>query len=113
LIGICRWAIELGRIDIAHEVSLLSQYQANPRIGHLEALYHVFAYMKSHDNMGKLAYDLKTPEIDEMTFHKGKWTEFYGDVQEEMPPKMPEPRGNPVTISAFVDANHAGNVVMR
>ena len=26
---------------------------------------------------------------------------------------MPEPRGNPVTISAFVNANHAGNVVTR
>jgi hypothetical protein len=26
---------------------------------------------------------------------------------------MPEPRGNPVIISAFVDANHAGNVVTR
>ena len=26
---------------------------------------------------------------------------------------MPEPRGHPVNISAFVDANHAGNVVMR
>jgi hypothetical protein len=26
---------------------------------------------------------------------------------------MPEPRGHPVNISAFVDANHAGNVVTR
>jgi hypothetical protein len=26
---------------------------------------------------------------------------------------MPEPRGHSVTISAFVDANHAGNVVTR
>jgi hypothetical protein len=26
---------------------------------------------------------------------------------------MPEPRGHPVIISAFVDANHAGNVVTR
>jgi hypothetical protein len=26
---------------------------------------------------------------------------------------MPEPLGNPVTISAFVDANHAGNVMTR
>ena len=25
---------------------------------------------------------------------------------------MPEPHGNPVTISAFMDANHAGNVIM-
>ena len=35
VIGILRWAIELGRIDILIEVSLLSQYQAAPREGHL------------------------------------------------------------------------------
>ena len=29
LIGILRWAVEIGRIDIYLEVSLLSQYQAN------------------------------------------------------------------------------------
>jgi hypothetical protein len=28
-----------------------------------------------------------------------------------MPPNMPEPLGSPVTISVFVDANHADNVV--
>jgi hypothetical protein len=38
LIGILRWAVEIGRIDIYLEVSLLSQYQANPRLGHLEAI---------------------------------------------------------------------------
>ena len=36
LIGILRWAIELGRIDIFVEVSQLSQHQALPRRGHLE-----------------------------------------------------------------------------
>ena len=30
-----------------------------------------------------------------------------------MPPKMPEPLGNPVNIYVFVDANHAGNLVTR
>jgi len=113
LIGICRWAIELGRIDIAHEVSLLSQYQANPRAGHLEALYHVYAYLKSHLDMGRIAFDSKSPVVNESAFHTADWTEFYGDVQEELPPKMPKPRGNPVTISAFVDANHAGNLMTR
>jgi hypothetical protein len=42
LICIARWAIELRHIDIDHEVSLLLQYQANLRVGHLEALYHMF-----------------------------------------------------------------------
>ena len=49
LIGILRWAVELGRLDIFVEVSLLSQYQALPRQGHLEATYHIFAYLKKHE----------------------------------------------------------------
>jgi hypothetical protein len=35
IIGILRWIVELGRIDINLEVSLLSQYLVSPRIGHL------------------------------------------------------------------------------
>jgi hypothetical protein len=114
LIGICRWAIELGRLDIFHETAVLSQYQANPRVGHLEILYHVFAYLKKHPDMGRIAYDSKSPDIDESVFaHNADWKEFYGDVEEELPRKMPKPRGRSVIISAFVDANHAGNVVTR
>lgn len=30
LIDVLRWAIELGQVDILHEVSLLSAYQAAP-----------------------------------------------------------------------------------
>jgi hypothetical protein len=39
------------------------------------------------------------------------WTSFYDNVKEELLPKMPKPKGNPVTVSAFVDANHAGNLL--
>jgi hypothetical protein len=48
LIGILRWAIELGRLDIFLKISQLSQHQALPRRGHLEVLYHIFAYLKKH-----------------------------------------------------------------
>ena len=41
------------------------------------------------------------------------WKEFYGDVEEEDPPHMPEPLGYPVKVTAFVDSDHAGNVVTR
>ena len=34
-----------------------------------------------------------------------------GDLQEELLPDMPEPLGNLVNTSCFVDVNHAGNVV--
>jgi hypothetical protein len=43
--------------------------------------------------------------------HSLRLTEFYGDVEEEMPPQMPEPLGSSINMTAFVDANHAGNVV--
>ena len=49
LIGILRWCCELGRIDILLEVSLLSQYLVQLRIGHLEQVMNVFRYLKRHD----------------------------------------------------------------
>jgi len=45
------------------EVLIFSQYQACPRIRHLEAAYHIFAYMKSHMDMEKLPFDSRRPEI--------------------------------------------------
>ena len=59
-----------------------------------------------------LAYDSKAPNIDESDFVQGaNWKDFYSNVEEELPPRIPEPRGNPVNTSAFVDADHAGNFV--
>ena len=46
LIGVLRWAIELGRVDILLEVSLLSTHLALPRTGHLQQVYHIFGYLK-------------------------------------------------------------------
>ena len=46
LIDIGQWAIELGWLDIFHKIALLSQYQASLREQHLEALYHIFAYLR-------------------------------------------------------------------
>jgi hypothetical protein len=112
LIGVLRWAVELGRIDIYYEVSVLSQHLALPRVGHLEAVYHIFAYLMKHDK-SRIIFDPSDPIIDDQHFPEVDWTEFYGDVVEELPPKMPEPLGNTVNISVFVDANHAGNAVTR
>ncbi len=45
LIGVMRWMVEFGRIDIATEVSMLSSYLACPREGHLENALHVMGYL--------------------------------------------------------------------
>jgi hypothetical protein len=52
--------------------------------------------------------------MDESVFNSGAdWKEFYGDVKEEDPPNMPTPLGAPVSITCFVDSDHAGNKVTR
>ena len=39
LIGVLRWIVELGRVDICCELSMLSSHLALPREGHLEQVY--------------------------------------------------------------------------
>jgi hypothetical protein len=119
LIGILRWGIELGRIDIITEVSVLSQHQCNPREGHLEAAYRIFWYLKcslKKKNMGRIVFDGSPPFVDESIFNyspKEHWQDFYQDAEEQLPPNMPEPRGKDVTVGCYVDADHAGNLATR
>jgi hypothetical protein len=110
LIGVLRWATELGRVDILHEVSLLSQYQANPRQGHMEQLLHIFAFLKKNPKLS-LYMDPELPHIDysEFTTRREDFQEHYRGAKEDMPHNMPKPRGRGVTITAFVDASHAAN----
>ena len=46
LVGILRWIVELGRVGICLEILLMSSHLALPREGHLDKLFHVFAYLK-------------------------------------------------------------------
>jgi hypothetical protein len=113
IIGILRWAVELGQLDILLEVLMMSQYQAEPREGHMEALYLIVHYLKKNP-FRRIVFDPRTVTVDYNVFYDGAtWVEFYGNVVEEDPPGMPEPLGNPVTITCFVDANHATNQVTR
>jgi len=47
LIGILRWLVELGRIDICAEVSMMSSYNCMPRVTHLHAGLHIFSYLQA------------------------------------------------------------------
>ena len=92
----------------------MSQYQDNLRIGHLDIIYHIFSYLKSHTKMGCIGYDPMGLNVDLSVFNNNaNWTEFYGDIEEELPPNIPEPHGMDVIIYLFLDAKHAGNVVIR
>jgi len=108
LIGILRWMVELGRIDMIAEVSMLSSHLACPREGHLEAVFHIFSWLKVQHNR-RLAFDPTYPDVDLEDFEFQDWTEQYGDIKEAIPPNAPEPRGKVVDIRLFVDSDHAGD----
>ena len=63
LIGVLRWIVELGRVDIVCEVSMMSSCLALPREGHLQALFHLFTYLNKKHN-AELVYDPTDPVID-------------------------------------------------
>ncbi len=111
-IGVLRWIVELGRVDIATEVSLLASHVALPRQGHLETVFHIFGYLKKKHN-ARLALDPTYPDLDMRVFHKADWKDFYGDVSEAIPDNAPEPRGKPVILRCFVDSDHANDKVRR
>ena len=48
MIGMLRWACEIGRVDILTEVAMMSQHMCLPRQGHLEQVLHIVGYLKSH-----------------------------------------------------------------
>ena len=112
LIGIMRWMVELGRIDIATEVSLLSSHSALPREGHMDAALHIMAYLGLHHN-SRLCMDPTYPDIDDEQFPVMDWKEFYGEVTEPIPPNAPKPLGKPVDVRMFVDSDHAGDKQTR
>jgi len=115
LIGILRWIVELGRVDICLEVSMMSSHLALPREGHLEQLFHIFAYLKKHHN-AEMVFDPSDQVIDADKFQVRDWTTSeFGHVQgeERLPPNMPEPRGLGFVMRAKADADHAADTMTR
>ena len=115
LIGILRWMVELGRVDICLETSMMSSCLALPREGHLEQVFHIFGCLKKHHNT-ELVFDPSDPMIDESLFERKDWASSeFGHVEgdEILPSNAPQPRGFGFTMRAKVDADHAGDSITR
>jgi hypothetical protein len=92
LIGILRWAVELGRVDIMTEVSCLSQHLCAPRVGHLDATSMIFRFLQRNlsKNTGRIAFDPAIPPDVEGSIGPSDnavehWKEFYPDANDRIP----------------------------
>ncbi len=112
-IGILRWAVELGRVDIAHFASTMAKFNATPRQGHLTAVVRCMGYLKKHIR-SRIVFDARERNWSDMDWTSKDWSNFYPDVRGEViPHDMPEPRGEPVQINMFCDAAHATDLITR
>jgi hypothetical protein len=104
--------VELGRIIIVTEVSLLSSHLCLPREGHLDTVFHLFSHLANNHN-ARVVFDPTYPVIDEDAFVKADWKVMYGDAKEALPPDAPLPFGKEVDLSLYVDSDHAGEKFAR
>jgi hypothetical protein len=91
---------------------MLSTYLCLPRGGHLEAVFHVFAYLGLYHN-SRVVFDPTYPAVDMGTFINTDWKSMYGDVKEMTPSDAPIPRGKGVDLRLFVDSDHDGEQFTR
>jgi hypothetical protein len=89
---------EIGRIDILMPVSLMSRYLVSARQGHLEQVFHIFAYLKHHPGSTMVFLDDTIPTFRGERFIKCDWSEFYPEAAEAIPGNM----------RCFVGTDHAG-----
>ena len=111
-IGVLRWMVELGNIEIITEVFMLASQLVLTQEGHLEEVFKNFGYLKGHHN-ARMVFDPTYPTPDISMFKEHNWCDFYGDAKEAIPPNAPEPRGKEIDLRIFVDSDHAGDKLTR
>ena len=104
--------IKIGRVDIITEVLTLASQMSMPREGHMDAVFHVFAYLKARHN-SRMVFDPTYPSIDKTNIQDHEWKRLYGDVEEAIPSNCPKPLGREVDLRMFIDLDHATDETMR
>ena len=109
--------VELGRVDICTEVSMLSLCLALPREGHLLQLFRMFSYLEKQHNCEMVLYHT-VPAIDKADFPKENWdntvySNTRAELKEEIPTNLPTSLGKGFTMRVYVDSDHAGDQITR
>jgi len=105
VVGSLQWAISLGRIDITTAVMTLSRFRSMPRKGHLARAKRVVAYLRKMSD-ACIRIRVHEPDYSSIPVVEYDWAaSVYGEVEEYIPNDAPVPRGRPVTLTHYVDAN--------
>ena len=68
-------ATEIGRVDILHEVLVLSEFKAAPCEGHLHQVFHIFDFIEKNPKIA-IYFDPRFPNIYPTSFSWSSAEEF-------------------------------------
>ena len=81
MIGALQWLVSLGRFDIQTAVMSMSQFRAEPRLGHLARVKRIYGYLASHDK-GAIRIRTDTPDYSDLPEITYDWMyTVYGEVK--------------------------------
>jgi hypothetical protein len=112
MIGALQWIVTIGCFDINKDVMTMSGFRMAPRVEHINRLKRNYGYLLK---MKHPSIRIRTEEPDSSDLpgnvHDWAYT-VYGKVEELLPMDAPEPLGNYVTLSHYVDANLMIDIAM-
>ena len=83
----------------------LSSFRAQPRVGHLERVKRVYAYLINHRHY-RIRFDVKRPNHDHTPVPTHDWSNTaYGNGVEKLPDDAPALKGETVVLTHYYDAN--------
>ena len=84
--------MEIFRVDIITEVSMMASHMAMPRETHFEAVLNAFSFNCQKYN-SRMVFDPNYTTIDISDFKECRWKDFYRKLKDAIPSNAPEERG--------------------
>jgi hypothetical protein len=111
IFGCCIWIIVLGSIDTAYVTSTMTRFNILPKQGHLKGVKRILSYLKKFPK-GRVVIDTSYPDHSMYSVEDhSNWLEFYPDAGEEIPKDLPPEKEPKVSMTVYVDADHAHDLV--
>ena len=106
MIGACQWVIQLGRFDIAVHIMSLSSFPAEPRQWHLDCMKRIYGYLYKF-RFATIRIRTGMPDFSDLNvIDSDHWSNSpYAGARKDLPTNLPTPRGKPVKIYTYADAN--------
>ena len=104
LIGSLQWVVSIGRFDIHTAIATLSSFRVAPRVGHLDRIKRIYAYLYRMQH-ASIKISMEEPDYSQIPDQTYEWSKLYGDNKMEIPSDAPEPLGKYVVLAHYVDAN--------